>query len=79
MTDPLTRRSLTERIVSSGVLQAHAPDAAVWIGVLLIGIGVHQLSTPATWIYAGVALIAFAVLSAMSAGAARAKQKRQDG
>ena len=71
------RRSLGVRIWRSGILQALSTDLAILVGVALIGVGIAHVSTAALWIYAGVVLIAGAVLVGLSADRERTRAPRK--
>lgn len=66
-----TRRSLGVRIARSGILQAVAEDAAIVVGLVLVGVGIAQMSRPLVWVYAGAVLIAGSVL----VGLARSRER----
>lgn len=57
MKAPKRRRSLTARVIASGVLQALAPDVATTVGLALIGVSVYRLSPDLVWGYAGLIVL----------------------
>jgi hypothetical protein len=54
------------RIWRAGVLQALATDAVILVGLVLVGVGIWQVSGPGVWIYAGCLCVGVGVLLAVS-------------
>jgi hypothetical protein len=55
-------RSLTHRVIASGILTELAPDAAVLVALALIGVSVYRLCPDAVWAYAGLVVLVPAIV-----------------
>jgi len=59
------------------VLQAFWTDAAILVGLGVIGVGVAQISRPLMWMYVGCVLVLVGVVSAVAAAREKAAPTRR--
>lgn len=72
--DSEPRVGWVERVWRTEILQSLSVDVLGLTGLVAFGVGVWQLSGPATWMYGGVVLAGLSVLLSIDRARQRAKR-----
>lgn len=77
MKNPKRPRGLTDRLLTSGLLQAFGLDALLFVAVALVGVSIYRLSPDLVWGYAGaLLLVAWVAIGRSHAAAAAGKEAK---